>query len=103
MGDFNWKEFYKEQVEWYKKQIEWDNKQIAWITKEIEDGRKRDREMVEWVWSKGVLTEWQMRAYGNPKKYESADTHERILARRRAYRSRKHNMAKLTEYRVKLL
>lgn len=102
MEGFNWKEWYEKQVAWYKEQIEWENKHIAWLTRDIEDGRKRDREMVEWVWSKGVLTEWQMKTYGDPKKYESADTHERVLMRRRAYRSRKYNMKKLAEYEAKL-
>lgn len=90
----NW---YEHQIEWYNKVIGWCNRNIEYLTRQLERNRKDDREMVEWVWSKGVVTEWEIKTYGS--KYQSAETHKNLLARRREYLERKKAYRKIAEYK----
>lgn len=91
----NW---YREQIEWNKKVIGWCNREIEYLTRELERSRKDDRELVEWVWSKGVVTEWEIRTYGNGSKYQSTETHKNLLARRREYLKRKKANKEIARY-----
>lgn len=60
---------------------------IKAYNKELAEQRKKDREMVEWVWSSGVVTEWEMKHYN--KDYQSEDTKKIIKHRAFNYRFRK--------------
>lgn len=94
--------FNRSQVEWYKKQIAYNDQEITWLTKQLTASRAEDKKMTEYVWSKGVLTKIEMEIWGDPKKYESNDTHQYKLQRRREYLRRKHNMKMLAEYEAKI-
>lgn len=98
----DWKKFYERQIEWYKGEVEWQTKQIEWMTRDLERSRKDDKELLEFVWNKGVLQSWEMRTYGDPKKYESARTHKLKLQRRRAYLKRKKDEQEVKHYMAKL-
>ena len=95
-------EFNRSQVEWYKKQIAYNDREIAWLTEQLAESRADDKHMAEYVWSKGVLTRTEMEIWGNPKKFESTQTHQYKLQRRREYLRRKHNMKMLAEYEAKI-
>ena len=99
----DWKEYYEKQVDYYTKDIEFDEKQIQWANRDIKYERKRDRELYEYVWSKGVLTEWEMRYYGMPiSQYISSTTKKLINDRQRYYRHKKKDMQKLEYYKKQL-
>lgn len=75
-------------IEYVKGRIEWYTKQIAWETRDLERSRKEDKELQEYIWSKGPLTKMDMELWGN-KKYESSETREIRNRRTRLYRRRK--------------
>lgn len=63
---------------------------IKTCNRELAKQRAKDREMVEWVWSSGVVTEWEMKHYN--KDYKSEDTKRIIKRRAFEYRFRKSLM-----------
>lgn len=73
---FDWAEYYKGQIEWDKRQLEWERKDLEWNNREIASERAKDRELVEYVWSKGVLTMIDFKIYGDPKKYVGTKTRQ---------------------------
>ena len=91
------KEFYTRQVEFYKKEIEFDNGQIEWETKDIERERKNIERLREYVWSKGVLTYYEMKIWGD-KNYKSPDMRRAINTRKRWYTRRKKDIEALERY-----
>lgn len=103
MADFNFKEFYEKQVDFYTKEIEFDDKQIAWANEDIKRERESDRRLYEWVWSKGVLTKWDMKWYGMPlAQFKSHNTRKYINDRARYYRHKKKDIKKLEYYKKQL-
>ncbi len=103
MRDLNLKEFYQKQVEWYKHEIEWETEQIAWETEQVKRSRKADRELVEYVWSKGPVEKIDMEIYGkNGKGYKGKDTKQHLAYRKKYYLRRKRYMKSLAEYQRKL-
>lgn len=90
------REFAENQVDFYKRQIEFDGGQIEYINYELKRSRQADKELVAYVWSKGVVTESDMRIF--TKDYTSTETKKLICKRARAYRSRKHNEQMLVKY-----
>ena len=100
---FDWKEYLEKQVEFYKKEIEFDDKQIKWANQDIQRERERDRSLYEYVWSKGVLTEWEHRYYGMPmKQFKSSTTQKYMNDRARYYRHKKKDIKKLEYYKKQL-
>ena len=91
------REFYESQVKFYKKSIEYSTNHIGFLTGQLERSRKEDRELVEWVWSRGVVDKFEMQIYGTGK-YQSTETHKLLLERRREYLRRKKEEAKLQKY-----
>lgn len=98
MADF--KEFYEKQIEYYKHNVEWCTEQIAWETSMLEKYRKTDRELVEYVWSKGVVTKVEASIFH--KGYQSEDTKQALKFRRKYYLWRKKSVKTLAEYEKKL-
>lgn len=85
----------REMAKWYEEMAAWDDKQIAHysdeiehLNREIQRERKEDREMVAHVWSRGVLTRWEMATYGDPAKYCGAELWRLLMERNKAYRER---------------
>lgn len=74
-------------IEMNERMIASSTEDIKMCNEELAKQRKKDREFVEWIWSSGVVTEWEMNYYN--KDYKSEDT-KRILKRRAfEYRFRK--------------
>lgn len=96
MTDQEIRDWYRHQIEWYKKEVKWYSEQIEWCTKQLQRSRKEDRELREYVWSKGPLTKFDMEIYGD--KYEGTETHKLLLERRRYYLRRKDYEKQLTKY-----
>ena len=96
------REIYETEVKIYQTAIEFDNNYIAMSNKNIARLRKEDKEMVEFVWGKGVLTELDMRIWGKPEKYAGVETKKEISRRNKAYRWRKKDTAYLEQYKRKL-
>ena len=98
--EFDYKEFCIRQIEWYKKQNEFEQKQIGWINEDIKRERARLKEMVEYIWSKGVLTEMDYRMV--QKGYETVDLKRYKNQRARYYRNIKSNNKRIAEYEARL-
>ena len=81
--------FCKKEVAWNEKYLESIERDIAWDNKMIKSERKKDRELCEYIWGKGVLDKWQMKIYGDPKKYVGSETKTYIGYRAQEYRRRK--------------
>lgn len=90
----NW---YAEQVEWYKREIAWTTNQIEWTTRQMERERAEVRELREFVWSKGVLTEIEWNLWCSSDN-EFPEIRKYKNERRRLYMDRKKNEAKLKYY-----
>lgn len=88
--------FYNTMIRHYTHNIEFCSGQIEWYTGQIQRSRAKDKEMVEWVWSKGVLTSFEARIY--TKDYQSTETKKLIKERAKHYRDRKQSERRLAEY-----
>lgn len=93
-------DFCKKALEQTYKSLDFDNRQIEWHNKYIKECRQKDRELVEWVWSKGVVTENQMKWFN--KDYKSVDTIYHLRQRNYYYRSRKKNKERIEYYKKQL-
>lgn len=96
-----WKEIFEKMVAFDEEQIEFYSKEIEREGKYLKQYRAEDREHLEWVWGRGVLTKWEMECYGD-KSYKGRDTKDAERRRNRAYRQRKYYRAKLEEHRKSL-
>lgn len=89
--------FVERQIEWYKKQIEHDTEDISFINYELKKSRDEDTKIKEHVWSKGVITELDMKIFGS--EYVGSRTKKLLEERTRAYRIRKNNGNWLRKYK----
>lgn len=101
MTEFNIKQFYEDQVAWYTKQVEWNNEEIEWLTKQMNMEREEFKKMREYIWSKGVLTKWEMEIWGK-NECNTPDFKKYKSQRRTEYRRRKHNLARIEHYKAQL-
>lgn len=97
---FDFIAFYKEQIEFYKKQIEFDTEMIESANRTLQLTRKDDRDVVEYVWGKGVVTAAEMRLFAPG--YIGIDTRRELNERERYYRSRRKNRKELEKCTRKL-
>lgn len=80
--------------------IDSDNKSIAFANEMLKSQRERDRELVEWVWSKGVLTKLDMEVF--TKDFKSSETKYWEKDRRHWYRERAKNIKRAEDARKSL-
>lgn len=100
---FDWNDWNRRQAEWYTQQVEWYNRMIDFANKDLKYERDKDRELFEYVWGKGVITEWEARIYGyDINTYVGSETKKILNERNRYYRQRKRDKARAAEY-TKLL
>lgn len=71
MKNFDERKFYEGQIEFYKRMIGYAENSLEFNKRQLKRGRKHDRELVEYVWSRGVVTEWEMRLFH--KNYKSEE------------------------------
>ena len=94
------KKFVEGQIKWYKEQIDWDNRMIEYANKDIKRIRKEDKRVVEYVWSKGVITKEDYMFYTDD--FESLDMENAKKERARYYARRKKDMLNLRHYEIEL-
>ena len=82
--------WYREQAAWNEEHAKRYTERIAWCNENLARERKSDREFMQAVWARGVLTKWEMAAYGDPKAYRSSETEYYLKQRRQCYKWRKH-------------
>ena len=66
--------------------VESSDREIEWLNKQIAEQREKDRNFVEWVWSKGVVDEWEMGRF--TKNYKSEEMKNLLKQRQREYKWR---------------
>lgn len=67
--------------------IESSSNEIEWLNKQIAEQRKKDRELVEYVWSSGVVDRVEMMIY--TKDYKSEAMKKLLKRRDYEYRMRR--------------
>ena len=87
------REVYEGMVESYKRWIEHDADEIKWANDMLKITREDDKRLVEYIWSKGVLTEWEMERY--TKAFTGTETKYYLKERARYYRERARDRARL--------
>lgn len=92
-----WVETYEKAIAYDKKNLEDIAREIKWLGNQIARERQRDKEMLVYIWAKGVLTETEMKYYGNPKKYVGLDTERYIKYREREYKRRAKALVRLAK------
>lgn len=93
-------DYFRKMVTFYEGQVKFWSDQIEYYNKSLKRYRKEDREIVEYVWSKGPLTEQDMRIFG--KDFKGKDTEMYLMMRRRAYGARKSDIESLENARKQL-
>ena len=94
------KKYVEGQVKWYKEQIDWDNKMLEYANKDIKRIREEDKRVVEYVWSKGVVTKDEYVLF--IKGFESVDMEKAKKERARYYARRKKDTINLKHYEIEL-
>lgn len=93
-------DLYRRMIEMSEEAIAFDSDHIMTLNEIIADCRREDRRLVEYVWSKGVVTADEMRLFN--KGFMSRETKDWIKCRRRAYKCRSRSRKSL-EYWTKEL
>lgn len=94
------KKFVEGQVKWYKEQIDWDNKMLEYANKDIKRIREEDKRVVEYAWSRGVVTKYEYVLF--VKDFESVDMKKAKKERARYYVRRKKDIINLKHYEIEL-
>lgn len=77
------RESYKRFIQYELDNIKWYEKEIKYISEQIKESKASDKELVEYVWSKGPLTKWDMDHYN--EKYVSFTTKKLLSDRSKCY------------------
>ena len=64
MAAFNTKEFYEKEIEFANKMIGFSERNLTFLKGQMKRERAAGKDLVEHVWSRGVLTELEMRTFG---------------------------------------
>lgn len=96
----SYRECLEQVIEINEKLIKRSTEDIEELNRELAQQRKKDREFVAWVWSSGVVVEWEMRHYN--KGYKSEETKKLIKRRAFEYRFRKSLESYNEKYRERL-
>lgn len=94
------KEFVERQIAYYTRSIEFDNSQIEYYNREIKRERKRDKELIEAVWSVGVVTDIDIKIF--KPGFVGVECKKAMKERSYYYRSRKKHIANLERYKKEL-
>lgn len=97
MTDMEMREFAQRQVEWHKKFLAYDDHELEYIKEELKRLRKQDKELVEYIWAKGVVTKTDMEIFCIPN-FVGAEIKKVLHRREQVYRSRKRNKAWIEYY-----
>ena len=94
-------EFYKHEVEYNREQVEWYRKQIKYVNRQLERSRQGDKELIEFIWGRGVVTKLDWECFiSKGKDYMSGETRKLMNERARYYRKCKYYTKEL-ERRIK--
>ena len=94
------KAFYESEITFNKNHIAWCDKMIAYCNEMLKSCRKDDRDLVQHIWARGVVTELEMKIFN--KDYVSSDTQFYIDDRKFYYKSRRKARKQLEKYNLKL-
>ena len=97
------RDFAERQIEWHKKFLAYDEKELEYIKEALKRERKRDKELLEHVWSKGVLTRTDWCIWGDKEHYVGAETRKLLNQRQHVYRSRKKNIGWIEYYKQQVV
>ena len=94
------RDFYERQVAFYTREIETSSDMIKLINDNLKMSRKSDRELVERIWNRGVVTERDMEIFN--KDFQGRDTKYYLKDREYWYRDRARSRKNLAKYQKKL-
>lgn len=97
---FNNKEFYEGQIEFAKKMIGFAERSLEFNKRQLSRERKSDKELVEYVWSKGVVTKFEMETY--TKDYKGTETKKLEKDSKRERKNIRKYKAQIEKYEAKL-
>ena len=80
------KTFWTETAAWHDRQAQFCRDMAAWYTEQIRQKRRENEQTAKWVWDRGVLTEHDMRLWGDRKRYRDIGTWDLQKQRRGWYR-----------------
>lgn len=89
------KEMYEKDLAFSRSQAEWHTKQIARLNEYIKRERAYAKEIIEMIWAKGVITEWDYKAWIEPKDPLTVDGENYRRQRANDYKWRKHYLARV--------
>ena len=95
--------FAERQIEWHEKFLAHDEWELEYIKEELKRSRKADKELIEHIWAKGVLTKTDWYIWGDPDHYVSAETRKLMNRRQHVYRSRKRNLEWIEHYKKEVI
>ena len=96
------REFYVEMIEIYNTWADDADREIEWFNKQIKIERANDKELLEHVWSVGVLDSIEMKIWGDVKNYLGTDTKELIKQRQKQYYRKRKWKEEAEKYKCKL-
>lgn len=100
MAALNYKEFYEKEIEFANKMIGYDERHLEFIKGQLKRERKADKELVEYVWSKGVVTKFEMEIY--TKEFKGTETEKLEKEARQTRKAIRKYKSRISEYEAKL-
>ena len=101
MAGIDFKKYYEGQIEFAKKMIGYAENHLAFAKRQLARERKSDKEFVEYIWSRGVVTETEMRLFCK-KGYKSNETLKLEKEARKERKDIRKYKAQIAEYEAKL-
>jgi len=96
----NEREFYEGQIEFANKMIGYAENSLEYTKRQLKRERISDKELVEYIWSKGVVNEFQKETY--TKDYKGTDTKKYEKEARQLRKSIRKYKAQIERYEAKL-
>lgn len=92
--------FILKQIAYYKDAIAYDTREIEFLNKQIKRERIESKKMLEFVWSHGVVTAFEMEIY--TPNYKTSELKKAERDRAKAYRWRQKHIERLHKYENEL-
>ena len=96
----NYKKYYEEQIEFAKKMIGYSERSLEFNKRQLSRERKSDKELVEWIWNKGVVNKFEMETY--TKNYKGTETKKLEKDSRRERKRIRDYKAQIVKYEAEL-
>ena len=100
MNELTLKGFYEHEIEYSNRMLGYYERNLERVKNQLKRERKEDRELVEHVWNRGVVTKLEMEIY--TKEFKGTETEKLEKEARQTRKAIRKYKSRISEYEAKL-